>query len=872
MKQQRVRRFLSVTAASVFACTAVFGAGCFAYAAELSEDTSAQLVMESDGSESSGNEISETVAVKPMLTVQFGQAAYAAGMPLVEACLLWESVSARIPEDAPTDRYIDPLEYATNEERDLLLFGRNDIWISPNGDSIADSLIGTIFSAGNAVRAELEVLDADGNSVWSQAAEKAAADTSKTMLIQLERAFDQSALAEGDYSMIVRAYTDSEDSSGLPQEFRSTFHVDRTAPEVSYSYSEKDGRIILSISATDNRSLQGIAVTGTGAGGLVGSYHPEDADPSAWKDSLLRVFGSRESMQYSQYTETEDSKMLPFILKKLGKLTVADDGSDFNFTDVFAVSPDDYGNYRAEYDVTDLSHFSVVVLDQAYNYYEILSVDDSAEEFVSRTGVWQDAQNGWYEVVGNQLHFISFIDGTVTQYDFSAEKDQLTLSSGNDSTVLNVKYISATAYQMVNKDSHTGFTVRLRDDIAHYTDRSFHSVNDLIEKATADSQAHWGKEVIKADYLVNAPEAVTISLVYEYLDDVREKIREDYYLSVFNGRGNAIYLEYEPAEEQMGSTHFFTRSIDLYEKRLTAIPAGLYFAQHYQFYIQFNEDGKTGRFLYLDAGNDSDFFDLHGNDIPFTYTLDEDGRFEIICRNDKDSISGLFFSDEKPEDVLVLYDRDNEDLNTYEDSFVLITNDSEQIAKLRPMSEIYDLANAYQSAATGRETLSCVCCGTGNCEFNLFFDDPENRTSLFVNIFTLKGKDEFGNSVNLMKPPVMPDNAVYSIAEIKDMSLTDYNKKNEQEPKIVDAVLTNNGKIAVSFRDEQNGVLEKYTISPSTGKGIDTEGRAISLPQTGNTDPFACCVMILALLMAVGGAVVVYKTRKQDVYALKESC
>ncbi|MDE6036433.1 MAG: LPXTG cell wall anchor domain-containing protein, partial [Ruminococcus sp.] len=48
---------------------------------------------------------------------------------------------------------------------------------------------------------------------------------------------------------------------------------------------------------------------------------------------------------------------------------------------------------------------------------------------------------------------------------------------------------------------------------------------------------------------------------------------------------------------------------------------------------------------------------------------------------------------------------------------------------------------------------------------------------------------------------------------------------------------TADGSYEISLTDEKNNILDVYVINPETGKGTDSAGNVVDLPQTGNNSP-----------------------------------
>ena len=86
-----------------------------------------------------------------------------------------------------------------------------------------------------------------------------------------------------------------------------------------------------------------------------------------------------------------------------------------------------------------------------------------------------------------------------------------------------------------------------------------------------------------------------------------------------------------------------------------------------------------------------------------------------------------------------------------------------------------------------------------------------------------------------------------------EMAAADYKSKNSTAP--ADSVLKDNGdgSFSIILSDDKGNVLDTYTIDPATGKGKDSKGNDVDLPQTGNNSvKTVAAVAAAAALMTVG--------------------
>ena len=107
---------------------------------------------------------------------------------------------------------------------------------------------------------------------------------------------------------------------------------------------------------------------------------------------------------------------------------------------------------------------------------------------------------------------------------------------------------------------------------------------------------------------------------------------------------------------------------------------------------------------------------------------------------------------------------------------------------------------------------------------------------------------EFGEEIIEEKPDIASDEELCEWAE------KDYQKKNGV--KYTNAVISSdeNGRRVITISDKSGKVLDKYTIDPKTGKGSDSDGEAVDLPQTGNNSMTNLFILLGAIMSVIMGA------------------
>ena len=99
--------------------------------------------------------------------------------------------------------------------------------------------------------------------------------------------------------------------------------------------------------------------------------------------------------------------------------------------------------------------------------------------------------------------------------------------------------------------------------------------------------------------------------------------------------------------------------------------------------------------------------------------------------------------------------------------------------------------------------------------------------------------------------------------DFKDWAMKDYATKTGNTPAKAALLETADGNYAITLTDKDGEVLDVYTVNPETATGTNQANEVVSLPQTGCSDIYKVLVG-LAVLMTVGGATIIVKTRKKD--------
>lgn len=335
---------------------------------------------------------------------------------IVRQVLIYQQILSRISDDVLLDESaakLIPLTYASAKEKKQLAFITDECWLSPDGDSIAERISTAAYDSSSArgfTKSSAKLLDSEGNVIYENP------DS-----IWIDAEFPFSGLPDGEYTYEIKRILDYPDSAEHPQFFRCKVHIDTQKPEIrSRTYTE-NGRTYLMIEASDNGKLQGITVSGTGFGCRAGEAASDRSRRALEAETLAELlydtgFGTENLVQSYGF----DTASLPPALRCFADIAQPSESKDIQFADVLEPEPDDDGIWTVKYDIAELQHYSFTVLDEAYNFAEIRSQENAAEELAAKQGIWLDQTEGVYEIGNGKIKHTSYLDGSVTEYSFTA--------------------------------------------------------------------------------------------------------------------------------------------------------------------------------------------------------------------------------------------------------------------------------------------------------------------------------------------------------------------------------------------------------------------------------------------------------------------
>ena len=107
-----------------------------------------------------------------------------------------------------------------------------------------------------------------------------------------------------------------------------------------------------------------------------------------------------------------------------------------------------------------------------------------------------------------------------------------------------------------------------------------------------------------------------------------------------------------------------------------------------------------------------------------------------------------------------------------------------------------------------------------------------------------------------------------SVDKMGEMAAADYKSKNGTAPADTSVKDNGDGSFSITLSDDKGNVLDTYTVDGETGKGKDSKGNAVDLPQTGNNSVKTVAAAAVAVGLMTVGAGAAYVSgvgrKKQD--------
>ncbi len=332
------------------------------------------------------------------------------------------------------------------------------IYISPNGDHMAELPLIKAEIKRNGTTNGIHILDADGNDLTPNP-QHAPLFSGESNVYTTDQLLNN--LPDGEYTAswgIVRP-TDATGDERIIPEIQVPLTIDTVSPTIRTSKKEVNGRTILTLKAND-KNLDGIYVLGVGTGGKVGDYDPkhpnsqgmlpfcatiavtalnasdyiyntntfnmEELDDNSSFEDQERML-EKESIIYDSFYDYEDLPICHSMWQRNGYEETLYRLDEFNFSDIIPATPDENGDFTLEYDITDLDQYLITAADRAYNIAETAHYSESAKPNHLTAGIYT-SDNGIYEIKETQFTFTPCMKNNPITYYYTLEDGIMTIN------------------------------------------------------------------------------------------------------------------------------------------------------------------------------------------------------------------------------------------------------------------------------------------------------------------------------------------------------------------------------------------------------------------------------------------------------------
>ncbi|HAG13354.1 MAG TPA: hypothetical protein DCG49_05770 [Ruminococcus sp.] len=772
----------------------------------------------------------ETVAPE----TRFGNYSFSGALPLSEFVERVAALRDRVPSIYLTG---DPNNYRSLlAEYDNDLYNEIDarikdkavpLYVSPNGDSIADSCNISFEYIRQCKIKGVNVYDEDGNlvvdghEVWGPPRQGA------SIYVGLG-AQDLDGLPDGKYTGTLDCTIDYPTSKDHPQTISKEFYVDNTAPAVESEIITKDGRQILRLTASDAGVLDGIYISGKGKGGIAGSYNPnakaKSVDYAFAVSALLAAFE-----EFPMYEPDErNTDQLSFLGHLICRNADMNEIGTDTFMDVIPAVCDENGTFSVEYDVTDLTAYSVEVLDRAFNITTLYFDQPVSEQLLE--GIFYSSDS-FYEITPDMIRIRSCRDGSIAEYAYTFAQGELTLTDENGTETVYAADVLTNSKMRFRDADGKNTILNAYQDAETLEDIRFITLDAFMEKLYEKFRETFDAEPLSETVVFISPDQVNVTLKNDEVEaDDHSTAIDIYNISLLTGSCYSFYV----------FDHFGAEDI-----AETSIQPGFYYDQLFG-YIQFNEDHETGSLF--------DFMALSIEDVetPFSYSFDENGIMTV--HSEEGDMTGRLQRAFTGETQIQFDDGRSCVLNRITDQ--VITAET-----FNTMDTLMNLVFEYEFAVTGEYPFMLNASMDNGIDLVIMID---NVRGYVINPLTAKGTFWGGEEVDLNHPPTLPAKA-FTMDELRNMASVDYEKRTGKSAPFATPRIHSDGSVTIDIYDENHVLQDIYTIDAVTGKGEDLNGKKINLPKTGimNPDTFLTATAAF-LMMMIGAGVCVTTIRKKE--------
>lgn len=293
------------------------------------------------------------------------------------------------------------------------------IYVSPNGDGIADAPGIRIFAEHDCMIKGGGLYDTDGNCLTEPYVLTEIND--RSLLSYMDCTLDHhpiypvidhlSEIPEGDYVYRLSYGMTEDQLENHPRTVEIPVTVEKTPPELQTEETERDGRRILKITAKDS-ALDSLMVFGIGEGKPVfpkGAAVPQSCG-TEHMHAVLKILsdhslipGDFDYLETDPAMDTVSGPSAAFLLKD----TVNGNNwyNQFDYSELYKATPDENGCFTLEYDITDTKAYHIAAIDRAYNigFVDVPVASEHPKEI--KPGIYR-GKYGLYEFTEETLHYV----------------------------------------------------------------------------------------------------------------------------------------------------------------------------------------------------------------------------------------------------------------------------------------------------------------------------------------------------------------------------------------------------------------------------------------------------------------------------------
>ncbi len=659
----------------------------------------------------------------PQIAVSGGAQPLMAGSSFMDVYGVIEDVLSRISEEELADPELTLLDqFWMNADEEAFrrieeAQQQQPIRLSPNQDGLYDDLAVMLVPQRYAVVTGLDISDADGKLI---AAGKTMPVSGRYMPIGIGNAAPLSSLGltDGEYTASYRASINYAASKENPQTDSFRFTVDSTAPELTTAIREENGRRILTLTASDS-ALSGIFVSGTGKGGIAGSYDPdaEPGDPMR-TFSLITIALSTIGGAVTGEPSEVQSDTLPLLAKYIGGYTVDADFADLGFTDLIPAEPDKSGSFTVEYDITDLTAYSFTAFDRVMNTVTFES--EAAPAAAITPGVWKN-QNRIVAFTETECAAAEFTDGTRTDGTYTAADGRAEFVFEQETRTAVLEQVNSLTLRLIWEDGTVEMLYYLGEGTLE--DYPFYSAAEITETVLqhfADNYTDYFEyEMTRTETAMTGGDTVCVKF---YCDiNGEELLLSMYQVDIMTGEG-----------------------VDLLGLPFTMNPITAEEALIPGIWTAVTEYSEDAGYYWFDGGNTGSYRALaDGAAADFTYTVTEDGTL-LVSENGEDFRQAQVI----PIDdgcVLLIWEDETSEMLVYKSDESFDTFDFYTLSELTEMA----MTDLEQKTGTRPESAETFIDETGTVVVQMNGADGEPADFYSVDPATGTGEDQEGGAVDL---------------------------------------------------------------------------------------------------------------------------